>query len=156
MAFSQVAYDKANTSRVYIKLNNQTDADILAFLGTVDNKQGLIKQLLRDYMESATIYTLDEIRELVGPIAKAENLKKVILFGSYSRGEATGASDLDFCVTFPEDASLITRGRVTNALQDAFGKEIDIVTDQMLESTQYKEFANNIRKDGIVIYENKR
>ena len=40
-------YDKANTVGLYIKLNKKTDADILAALESVSNKQGLIKALLR-------------------------------------------------------------------------------------------------------------
>jgi hypothetical protein len=41
-------YDKNNTTRVQLKLNNKTDADILAYLDSVDNKQGTIKQLIRN------------------------------------------------------------------------------------------------------------
>lgn len=153
MAFSQVAYDKDHTRRVYLKLNRETDSDILLFLDSVDNKQGLIKALLREYIEKSKVYTIDEIKNFVVPIAKEQELKKVVLFGSYSRGEATGASDLDFCVTFPDGASLISRGRLINALQTAFQKDIDVVTDQILQSRQHEDFAANIRKDGIVIYE---
>lgn len=42
------AYDKANTKGLYIKLNKKTDADIIAYLETVGNKQGLIKSLIRE------------------------------------------------------------------------------------------------------------
>ena len=41
-------YDENNTTRVQLKLNNKTDADIIAYLETVDNKQGTIKRLLRE------------------------------------------------------------------------------------------------------------
>jgi len=40
-------YDENNTTRVQLKLNNKTDADILAYLNSVENKQGTIKQLIR-------------------------------------------------------------------------------------------------------------
>ena len=40
-------YDKANTKGLYIKLNKKTDADIIEALAEVNNKQGLIKALLR-------------------------------------------------------------------------------------------------------------
>ena len=40
--------DADHTSRVAIKLNNSTDADILKMLESVPNKQGYIKQLIRD------------------------------------------------------------------------------------------------------------
>lgn len=40
-------YDAGNTTRLYIKLNNGTDADILKKLDEVPNKQGYIKDLIR-------------------------------------------------------------------------------------------------------------
>lgn len=43
-------YNAENTTQVKVKLNNKTDADILAYLETVPNKQGLVKQLLRASM----------------------------------------------------------------------------------------------------------
>lgn len=48
----QSRYDRENTVQIRLKLNRRTDADILALLDSVDNKQGLIKQLLREYMRS--------------------------------------------------------------------------------------------------------
>lgn len=43
----QDRYDRNNTKRLYIKLNLKTDADILAYLESVPNKQGKIKELIR-------------------------------------------------------------------------------------------------------------
>lgn len=45
---SQAQYDKEHTQRVYCKLNLKTDADILAWLDHMPNKQGYIKQLIRE------------------------------------------------------------------------------------------------------------
>jgi hypothetical protein len=41
-------YDAANTKQIHLKLNLQTDADILARLQEVDSIQGYIKRLIRD------------------------------------------------------------------------------------------------------------
>ena len=41
-------YDRVNTIRFGIKLNRKTDADIIARLGEVGNKQGYIKRLIRN------------------------------------------------------------------------------------------------------------
>lgn len=41
-------YDMNNTVRVQLKLNIKTDADILEYLDSVDNKQGTIKRLIRE------------------------------------------------------------------------------------------------------------
>lgn len=40
-------YDATNTRKVTIKLNINTDADIIAKLEAVDNMQGYIKKLIR-------------------------------------------------------------------------------------------------------------
>lgn len=40
-------YDKANTIRYSIKLNKNTDAALIKKLAETNNKQGLIKKLLR-------------------------------------------------------------------------------------------------------------
>jgi uncharacterized protein (DUF4415 family) len=43
-------YDKQHTTSVLIKLNNNTDADLIAYLKQSGNKQGTIKAALREYM----------------------------------------------------------------------------------------------------------
>ena len=43
-------YDKTHTAGVFLKLNIETDKDILDKLSSVPNKQGYIKQLIRDDM----------------------------------------------------------------------------------------------------------
>lgn len=48
---AQVKYDKANTTQIRMKLNLKTDADILAKLESVGNKQGYIKALIRADIE---------------------------------------------------------------------------------------------------------
>lgn len=43
-------YDEANTIQIKLKLNNKTDADIIAYLEASGNKQGTIKEALREKM----------------------------------------------------------------------------------------------------------
>lgn len=44
-------YDKSNTTRVNVKLNNRTDEDVIGKLKEVENVQGYIKALIRNDME---------------------------------------------------------------------------------------------------------
>ena len=44
-------YDTENTMQIKMKLNRVTDADILELLDRQENKQGFIKELLRDYIK---------------------------------------------------------------------------------------------------------
>lgn len=48
---NSIKYDKENTKRVYIKLNKNTDSDILSYLDSKPNKQGYIKELIRKDMK---------------------------------------------------------------------------------------------------------
>lgn len=43
-------YQKENIKQITLKLNFRTEKDILDFLDTKENKQGYIKQLIRDDM----------------------------------------------------------------------------------------------------------
>ena len=47
----QEKYQKENVTRVVLKLNKKTDADILEWLEGLDNKQGSIKEIIREHLE---------------------------------------------------------------------------------------------------------
>lgn len=53
MDSSKAAYkwDRANTTRIGLKLQNNTDRDILAVLDRIGNKQGYIKMLIREDLQ---------------------------------------------------------------------------------------------------------
>lgn len=46
-------YDKKNTTKVMLKLNNIHDKDILDKLQSVGNKQGYIKELIRNDIKNS-------------------------------------------------------------------------------------------------------
>lgn len=48
---SQEKYQKENIQRVVLKLNKKTDADILDWLDALDNKQGEIKEVIREHLK---------------------------------------------------------------------------------------------------------
>ena len=48
--------------------------------------------------DNETVYTLDELRAIVVPLAERRGIADVRVFGSYARGEATGESDIDLLV----------------------------------------------------------
>ena len=47
-------YDKTNTRMFAIKLNYNTDADLISMLEATPNIQGFIKKLLNDYLNTIT------------------------------------------------------------------------------------------------------
>lgn len=48
---AQAKYDAANTKQVHLKLNRNTDWDIIDKLNSVPNMQGYIKRLIRADLE---------------------------------------------------------------------------------------------------------
>ena len=48
----QEKYQKENITRVVLKLNKKTDADILEWLEGLDNKQGTIKEIIRSHIQN--------------------------------------------------------------------------------------------------------
>lgn len=47
-------YNKANVVKCYLDLNRNTDADIIEYLEKVGNKQGTIKQAIREHMNKGS------------------------------------------------------------------------------------------------------
>lgn len=52
---SDYNYEKNNCTRISIKLGNKTDADIIEKLNKQDNKQGYIKQLIREDISKGNV-----------------------------------------------------------------------------------------------------
>jgi len=78
-------------------------------------------------------------------------VKKVWLFGSFSRGEETDESDIDLLISYDENAnvSLFTIGGMYMDLREMLGRDIDLVEENSLEP--YAMITAN--KDKKLIYE---
>ena len=50
---AQERYDRENTVFVGLKLNKKTDADIIELLERSDNKQGTIKNILKNFIKNS-------------------------------------------------------------------------------------------------------
>jgi predicted nucleotidyltransferase len=103
------------------------------------------------------IYTIEEIREKVKPIAEKYGIDKVWLFGSYARGEATEDSDVDFVLTYTKLIGKFALGGVFADMEDTFGMPVDIVSERALRNEYSSEldktFLENIERDRKLLYE---
>ena len=98
------------------------------------------------------VYTIDEIKAKIIPIAKQYNLSKVYLFGSYARGEADEKSDVDIAIELNDESSYFD---VYGKLLTLFDGEIDIllVSDLLSPKTYIgKLVKQNFLNDREVIY----
>ena len=106
----------------------------------------------------AKVYTVDEIKKIVTPIAKQYGVKNVWLFGSYARGEADEKSDIDLRITRGDRVkSLITLGGMYVDFEEALGKPVDIITTESLADEINKlynrDLRKNIKRDEVKLYE---
>ena len=60
---SQEKYQKENVKRVVLKFYKNTDADLLEWLDGLDNKQGTIKEILRQHISGNPLPILKKIQE---------------------------------------------------------------------------------------------
>jgi hypothetical protein len=97
-----------------------------------------------------TVYTLDEIKEKVAPIAIDYGVNRILLFGSYSRKTATLESDLDFYIEDKgELRSLLELSGMILELQECFGCKIDLLSGNIEDSALFE----NIMREGVVIFD---
>ena len=96
------------------------------------------------------LYTISEISNIMAPIAEDFGVKKVALFGSYARGEATENSDLDFHII--DRGSLRGLFRLSGfalTLEDAFKKPVEVVTT----NSMFDDVKAIVEQEEQVIYE---
>ena len=101
------------------------------------------------------LYTIDEIREKVKPVAERYGIEKVLLFGSYARGDATENSYVDLFISYRKLKGMFAIGGVYSDFEDVFG-DVDVVSEKALTadyaSERSREFLTVIMREGIPIY----
>ena len=93
-------------------------------------------------------YTVDEIRNIVAPIAKEYGVDSLYLFGSYSRGNANEKSDIDVRIDKGNIRNLFTLTGFRVALEDALKLPVDIVTSDISD----KNFLKMISDEEVLLY----
>ena len=104
------------------------------------------------------VYTIDEIKNIVIPIAKKHGLKAVYLFGSYARGTAADSSDVDLLIDTAGTniKSLLGLAAVYCELEEALGKAVDLITVSSLEQPVQRPseviFRANVINERVSLY----
>lgn len=98
---------------------------------------------------SDKIYTVDELKYLTTPIFKNYEIRRVILFGSYGKNEATGKSDVDLYV----DSNLHGLRFVgfVEDLRSVLDKELDVLDITHVEPGSLIDAE--IKNTGVLLYE---
>ena len=95
------------------------------------------------------VYTIDELKNVIGDIAKQYGVKKVALFGSYSTGGETPDSDIDLLIDRGEIKGLFMFNSFVHSIQEKLNKDIDIMTYNSLNRSLIKDYVKN----EVVLYE---
>ena len=95
-----------------------------------------------------SLYSKEEIRQVLTPVFQEYGVKNAILFGSYAKGCATVKSDVDILV----DSGL--RGMAFFGLLDSVSSALEIPVD-LIDVTQIRTdspIEQEIRYSGVQIY----
>ena len=95
------------------------------------------------------IFTIENIVNLVKPIAKKYQVDRIYLFGSYARGETGTDSDLDFLVYGGEKFKLTMIFALAEDLREVLEKKVDVF--EIHEINPNSEFYNTIMKERLLV-----
>lgn len=94
-------------------------------------------------------YSIEELREIIGTVARQYGVKKVALFGSYAKGMQNTESDVDLLVDKGEIKGLFKWNGFINTLEDRLQKNVDAVTYAALAASLISDAV----EDEVILYE---
>lgn len=97
----------------------------------------------------------DELSRMVELLKARPNVKKVILFGSFARGNPRWRSDVDLVVVQQTDRRFMDRlGDLLLYLHPTVGCDILAYTpEEWEELSRKRKFLQHIRMEGVVLYD---
>ena len=95
--------------------------------------------------------TLKEIKKVAVPACRRFDVKRLDVFGSLARGEERSSSDIDLLVEFgdPDQRPSKRFFGLLHHLEDALGREIDLLTTTGLRNPYFRQ---RVLKERINIY----
>jgi len=85
----------------------------------------------------------------VADVCRRNEVRRLRVFGSYARGEATEASDMDLIADFSRPKSLLDIVRIEREMSSALGVRVDLLTEGAISPYIRDRIADDLR----VIYE---
>ena len=108
---------------------------------------------------TGVIYSIDELRRRIAPVARKYKIPVIYLFGSYARNEATDNSDVDIMIDREGSAirGMFDMGGLYTDLCESLEKDVDLITVQTLKQSSTVErtpwFVDNVRREMVKLYE---
>ncbi|TSC78148.1 MAG: hypothetical protein G01um101433_435 [Parcubacteria group bacterium Gr01-1014_33] len=76
--------------------------------------------------------SVEDIKQRANIILRHAGVRRAAVFGSFARGEATSASDIDLLVEFEGQKTLLDLASLKTQLEQALGMKVDVITYQSL------------------------
>ena len=95
------------------------------------------------------VFSLDDIKAMVRPIAEKYQVEAIYLFGSYARGGADEESDLDFLVFGGPSFKRTLIFELAESLRIIFQKKVDAF--EISEVNTDSEFYRRVMQEKILI-----
>lgn len=89
-----------------------------------------------------------EIKRLVD-VCRKHGTRKIMLFGSFVRGDAGPESDIDLIVEFLRPTGFLALVKLERELSEVMGRKVDLVTEQAISP----HLRDRIQEEQQVIYE---
>ena len=97
------------------------------------------------------VYTIEEIKHKLNPIFEEKNVVRAILFGSYTKGEATEESDIDIAALVDDEMSILSFCDIADKVINELGKNVDFLYANDIIPNGKIDLA--LKKDGVLLYE---
>ena len=98
--------------------------------------------------ENHGILRLEQIRTICSQVFEGKEISYCYLFGSYAKGKATAASDVDLLVSTP--ISGMQFYDLVEELREKLCKQVDVLNQDQLKDNL--SLVEEILKDGVKIY----
>lgn len=93
-------------------------------------------------------YSIEELKEVIIPIAEKYHISKVYLFGSFARGDYNEQSDIDLRIEKGELKGMFALCGFYTEVEEALQMKVDVVTTGSLD----EEFLKAIKEEEVTLY----
>ena len=95
--------------------------------------------------------TVDEIKNIITPLVSLYPINRVILFGSYARGDASDVSDVDLIIDSEERLNAFDYFGIIGMIVKKMPVKVDVF--ELCEVNKPSSMFDTISREGVIIYE---